>query len=107
VLIREFCFTGEWRIGFSAPKVAFFNQDEDANRTFVGGFWVQNPESTLSGFWDVAQVIFLGYVSISVPLQAGFDLQISDFSLFWWFEAAIDTYFLLDVLLNFRCVSDR
>lgn len=42
------------------------------------------------------------YVCISVPYQAGFDLEIATWTFVWFIELLIDVYFVVDIMLNFR-----
>ena len=49
-----------------------------------------------------AQVILLLYVSITVPLRAGFDVETPIWSFGMLFDMAVDVYFIVDVFLNFR-----
>ena len=61
-----------------------------------------HPEGVLRKWWDVFQVIFLGYVAVVVPLRIGFDVVVDSFSAGWWTELVVDIYFILDIGVNFR-----
>ena len=80
----------------------FFRPRNEQSQDFVGGWSVSNPDSRKSMVWDLMQVFFLAYVSVSVPFQAGFEIDIDNFSFWWWVELVVDLYFLLDVIFNFR-----
>jgi hypothetical protein len=49
--------------------------------------------------WDLFQVIFIVYMAAMVPVRVGFDY--SAFGVWFWFEMIVDTYFWVDLLLNF------
>jgi hypothetical protein len=54
-------------------------------------------------WWDIAQVVVLMYVAITVPLRIGFrleNLEPSDFG--FWVDLVVDFYFWFDIFLNFR-----
>jgi hypothetical protein len=63
---------------------------------------IRDPESTFSVVWDIAQMIFLLYVSIVVPYRTCFGVEIQLFSLIWFWDTIMDVYFLADIVLNFR-----
>lgn len=63
---------------------------------------IRDPDSIFSAVWDVVQVMFLLYVSITVPYRACFEIEVTLFSLTWFWDTMIDLYFLTDMLLNFR-----
>ncbi len=63
---------------------------------------IRDPDSTFSVVWDIAQVIFLLYVSIVVPYRACFGVEIQVFSPVWYWDTTIDVYFLADLALSFR-----
>ena len=48
------------------------------------------------------QIILLVYVSFSVPLAIGFDLEYEPGSPGWSFELFVDIYFIMDIVMNFR-----
>lgn len=62
---------------------------------------VRDPESRFSSIWDMLQVIFLCFVSYSVPYRAGFGVEIEMLSAKWYLDTAIDLYFIVDLVLNF------
>lgn len=64
--------------------------------------WIRDPESTFSVVWDLVQIVFLLYVSITVPLRASFEVTVEFMSFAWWFDTFVDVYFIVDLVLNFR-----
>jgi hypothetical protein len=38
--------------------------------------WVRDPDSNFSAVWDLTSVALLLYVSVTVPLRAGFELDV-------------------------------
>ncbi len=62
---------------------------------------IRDPESTFSAFWDLTQVILLLYVAITVPLRAGFSIEVELWSADFFLDLAIDLYFIADICLNF------
>jgi Ca2+-binding EF-hand superfamily protein len=63
---------------------------------------IRDPDSTFSAIWDLAQVILLLYVSITVPLRAGFELTVELWSFGFFWDLLIDLFFIVDIFLNFR-----
>eukprot|EP01046_Picozoa_sp_COSAG06_P009597 COSAG06_NODE_502_length_14953_cov_15.585297_23_plen_120_part_00 len=51
---------------------------------------------------DLAQVALLFYISITVPIRAGFEVTVAAWTFAFWLDVAIDVYFVLDIALNFR-----
>ena len=61
------------------------------------------PDTGLwSKCWDMVQAVMLSYIAISVPFCFGFDIATTTKSVVFWVEAAIDTFFIVDVIINFR-----
>lgn len=52
------------------------------------------PSSRLSKGADVMQVILLLYVSFTVPLRFGFNLELTVGEPMWWWELFVDLYFI-------------
>ena len=48
------------------------------------------------------QVALLLYVAVTVPLRAGFNLDVPLWSVGFFVDMAIDVYFVTDICLNFR-----
>ena len=38
--------------------------------------YIRDPDSGFSAVWDLMQVVFLLYVSVIVPLRAGFEVEV-------------------------------
>jgi len=64
--------------------------------------WVRDPDSDFSAVWDLTSVVLLLYVAVSVPLRACFDIDVDLWTFAFWFDACVDIYFIVDVVLNFR-----
>jgi hypothetical protein len=67
-------------------------------------WYLRDPDSMFSALWDILQVVFLVYVSLTVPLRAGFDIDVDirdGFTFTWLFDTIVDLFFLVDVVLNF------
>lgn len=64
--------------------------------------WIRDPESNFSVVWDLVQIVFLLYVSITVPMRASFEVVVEFMSFEWWFDTLVDVYFIVDLVLNFR-----
>lgn len=62
---------------------------------------VRDPESSFSSNWDMMQVIFLCFVTYTVPYRAGFGVEIELLSMWWYLDTIIDLYFVIDLVLNF------
>ena len=67
---------------------------------------VCNPEKTFRKRWDIAQVFFLVYVALLVPVRTGFgdlnSIELKPFHFAWFVDACVDLYFIVDIVVNFR-----
>eukprot|EP01052_Picozoa_sp_SAG31_P003884 SAG31_NODE_154_length_22184_cov_25.917142_6_plen_624_part_00 len=63
---------------------------------------IRDPDSDFSAIWDLAQVVLLLYVAISVPLRASFGVEIEVWTSGFFLDLAVDLYFVADLVLNFR-----
>lgn len=63
---------------------------------------IRDPESSFSVVWDLLQIVFLLYVSVTVPYRACFEVEVELFSFTWFWDTMIDIYFICDMILNFR-----
>lgn len=63
---------------------------------------IRDPDSLFSAAWDVIQVILLFYVSITVPLRAGFELHVELWTFAFFWDLMVDVFFIVDIFLNFR-----
>eukprot|EP01043_Picozoa_sp_COSAG02_P037749 COSAG02_NODE_2855_length_7889_cov_3.123363_8_plen_306_part_00 len=64
--------------------------------------WIRDPDSRFSQTWDLMQVALLLYISVVVPIRAGFEVDVALWSTSFFVDAAIDIYFVCDLVLNFR-----
>lgn len=63
---------------------------------------IRSPESRFTQVWDLAQLICIVYIAIAVPWRLGFDVTVAVTSVMFWWDVLIDSYFIVDVVLNFR-----
>jgi hypothetical protein len=68
---------------------------------------VRHPDSSFSSRWDVAQIFFLGYVSVMVPLGACFDLTAEPATFSFWLEVVVDVYFITGPRLPLLPLASR
>ena len=66
------------------------------------GPWIRDPDSPATMCWEGAQIVFLLYVSVAVPMRACFGIELVLGSFWFWFDVLVDLYFILDVIANFR-----
>ena len=64
--------------------------------------WIRSPDSTATKYWDSIQLIFICWVAIVVPYRLGFDVEVGLWTTQFFFDAAIDLFFIIDLALNFR-----
>ena len=50
--------------------------------------YIRDPESNFSVVWDLDQIVFLLYVSITVPYRAALGIEIEFLSTNWWFVSS-------------------
>ena len=60
------------------------------------------PDSAFRQIWDGVQVVLLLYVAVVTPTRVGYDIPVPAYSGEFWWEAVVDLYFWLDIILNFR-----
>lgn len=63
---------------------------------------VRNPQSSCSMFWDFLQVVMLMSVCYFVPIRTCFSVEVELWSGAFWWDAVVDVYFIVDVVVNFR-----
>ena len=61
-----------------------------------------SPTASFRGNWDMLQALFLLYIAFSLPYRIGFDDNVILWSFWFWFDAALDIYFVIDICLNFK-----
>lgn len=76
------------------------HHESDFNSTPLQ-WYIRDPTSTFSTWWDFVQVAFLLYVTWTVPLRACFGIEVEIPSVAWVFDTVVDVYFLCDLFLNF------
>ena len=60
------------------------------------------PATRFRVFWDFFQIAALLWVAATIPLFAAFDISFGpDSAVFWW-DVALDLYFIADIFVNFR-----
>ena len=64
--------------------------------------WVRDPDSSFSAAWDLTSVALLLYVAITVPLRAGFEIDVELWTFAFFFDAFVDIFFIIDLIINFR-----
>lgn len=70
--------------------------------------WIRDPnDGTFSLVWDLVQLIFLAYVSSTVPLRVCFDIDVALWSFWFWVDNIVDAYFIIDLFMNFRTSFKR
>ena len=60
-----------------------------------------DPTDTFRLTWNLVQGMILIYVAIAVPFRIGFDIELETYTNGWWFEAVVDAFFIMDMVLNF------
>jgi len=60
------------------------------------------PNSSFRANWDMTLVITLMYIAVTLPYRLGFDDNVHLWSFWFWFDVAIDVFFISDLLLNFK-----
>jgi CRP-like cAMP-binding protein len=60
------------------------------------------PDSSARQAWDFVQVVLLFYVALMIPFRLGLEVYPGTWSFEWWWEAGVDTFFILDIVINFR-----
>lgn len=60
------------------------------------------PTSSFRGNWDLVQAVLLMYIAVCLPYRLGFDDNVVLWSFWFFFDLAVDIYFIADLFLNFR-----
>jgi hypothetical protein len=60
------------------------------------------PDDLFRTLWDIAQTVSLIWVAITIPLFATFGIEYTTRDFLFWWDAAIDLYFVVDVVIQFR-----
>jgi len=56
--------------------------------------WIRDPDSGFSAFWDTLSVVFLLYVTATVPVRACFGVEDVLWSASFWFDLVVDLFFI-------------
>lgn len=64
--------------------------------------WIINPVGTFRKRWDIAQMLLLAYLTVSVPYRIGFSHDAHPWKFWFVFDLLVDVYFLVDIVLSFR-----
>ena len=64
--------------------------------------FIRDPDSKFSAVWDITSVIFLLFVTATVPLRACFAVDVDIWSAEFYVDLVIDVFFITDVVINFR-----
>ena len=73
---------------------------KEKNEWWVGTRTMLNPHGNVRICWDFLMCFFLTYTVFSEPVFMGFDVKPNGF--FLVMEVTVITYFLLDIIFNFR-----
>ena len=58
------------------------------------------PDSNLKTVWDLTSFVFTMWQSMLVPYRISFDIEAT--GVFGYFEYIIDSFFMIDILVNFN-----
>ena len=61
-----------------------------------------SPLSNFRSNWDLLQAVLLMYIAIVLPYRLGFDDSVLLWSFWFFFDLAVDIYFMIDLFVNFR-----
>jgi hypothetical protein len=75
---------------------------EDIELEAIARSWFFHPNLPTRTAWDLVQVVLLLYLLVVVPLRIAFGLEVEFGSPTFWFDAAVDVYFIVDIFMNFR-----
>lgn len=91
----------EWWDAQSGVDTSFVDPIQIALSAIEEGNMI-SPTAKFRGNWDMAQALFLIYIAFSLPYRIGFGDSIVLWSFWFWFDAALDIYFICDLMLNFK-----
>jgi hypothetical protein len=95
----------EWRDSLVAKNVGKENERDRRKRIALeqlANSSLISPESSFRRQWDLAQIFLLVYVAIGVPYRLGFEVDVSCWTFWFWFDLIVDIYFIADVFVSFR-----
>ena len=61
---------------------------------------VIDPDGKFRRKWDFVQMMLLTYVAFGVPYRLGFSHPVVLWSAWFWFDACVDLYFVVDVFVS-------
>ncbi len=64
--------------------------------------WIRHPEARSTQAWDIASFFLIIWVAFVVPFRLGFEVDVDIKSVAFVMDAVVDTFFLVDVFLQFR-----
>ena len=64
--------------------------------------WIRHPEARSTQAWDIISAVLILWVAFVVPFRLGFDVDVEIKSIAFVIDCLIDTFFLIDVQLQFR-----
>ena len=64
--------------------------------------WIRHPEARSTQVWDIISTVLILWVAFVVPYRLGFDVVVELTSPAFVIDCLIDTFFLVDVQLQFR-----
>jgi hypothetical protein len=64
--------------------------------------WIRHPEARSTQVWDIISTFLILWVAFVVPYRLGFDVVVELTSPAFVIDCLIDTFFLVDVQLQFR-----
>lgn len=95
-------FKDWWELRMSEHSEVDIDPQAVAMRMMEQQSGMISPNSPFRQRWDVFQAFLLLYVAVSVPYRICFD-DTAPVLGFWFFvDAVLDIYFVVDVFLNFR-----
>jgi hypothetical protein len=63
---------------------------------------ILRPAATWRRYWDCSQILLLAYLSLIIPFRVCFNEHTKPTQAVFWVDAAVDLYFVVDVVFMFR-----
>ena len=64
---------------------------------------IRHPESRWTMWWDLVQVLVLGYLAVMLPVRSCFELDAgSPGDVVFYIDCLVDFLFVVDLIFNFR-----
>ena len=85
---------------------ALVEQDKPVSKSFTAHFLhelcrIRHPCEPFRLWWDRVLTVVLLYSLMSIPVRACLEVGAVPFAWDWWFDLAVDFYFLIDIVTNF------